>query len=75
MKSPQPSVTLVVAVIALIAACSGDPPTAATLAGETILVTGGESGQFTVVDPRRGAVVGHVGPIPRLQDTYIRAFS
>lgn len=70
--SPHFPLTVLAGVIALVAACS-ESPTAARLAGETILVTGGESGQFTAVDPRRGAIVGRVGPIPRLQDAYKRS--
>lgn len=59
--------------IVALAACSDRTPSEPARASETVLVTGGETGQFTALDPRSARIVGHIGPIPRYQDAYARS--
>lgn len=48
--------------------CASDGLGGIPSAHETLLVTGGESNQLTIVDPSAGKVVGHIGPVPTYQD-------
>lgn len=62
---------LALSAVCAVAGCRGVQEPAQPV--ETLLVAGGDSGRFAVVEPSAGRVVGTVGPIPRYQDAFSRS--